>query len=140
MNEPEAIKSLLKEAKTIAVVGISAKPERDSHKVATYLRDVGYRIIPVNPALSEWEGIETYPSLGAIPWNQEVDIVDVFRRVEEMERVAEEIILYTPEKKIKGAWFQEGLIDDAVAFKAERAKLSVVMNRCIMKEHQRLNG
>ena len=94
----------------------------------------------MNPALSEWEGIETYPSLGAIPWNQEVDIVDVFRRVEEMERVAEEIILYTPEKKIKGAWFQEGLIDDAVAFKAERAKLSVVMNRCIMKEHQRLNG
>lgn len=140
MNEPETIKSLIGDSKTIAVVGISPKPERDSHRVATYLREAGYTIIPVNPSLTEWEGIETYPSLGAIPWDREVDLVDVFRRPEEVDRVVEEVILYTPEKKIKGVWFQEGVIDDVAAFKAERAKLKVVMNRCLMKEHTSWKG
>lgn len=135
MNEPENIRSLLRDSKTIAVVGLSAKSQRDSHRVATYLREAGYTIIPVNPSLTQWEGLPAYPSLGAIPWDREVDVVNVFRRPEEVFRVVEEVILYTPEKKIKGVWFQEGVIDDAAAFKAERARLKVVMNRCIMKEH-----
>ncbi len=140
MNEPETIKSLIEDSTTIAVVGLSADAERDSHKVATYLREAGYTIIPVNPSLTEWEGIEAFPSLGAIPWDQVVDVVDVFRRPEEVDRVVEEVILYTPEKKIKGVWFQEGVIDDGAAFKAERAKLRVVMNRCFMKEHASRKG
>lgn len=140
MNEPETIKSLLKDSKTIAVVGLSAKPERASHRVASYLREQGYTIIPINPTLRDWEGIPAYPSLAAIPIDQTVDVVDVFRRSEEVPRLVEEVLMFKEEKAFKGLWLQEGVIDDASALKADLAGLKVVMDRCLLKEHIRVFG
>jgi predicted CoA-binding protein len=133
-TQPEAIRSLLQQARTIAVVGISAKPERPSHEVAHYLQRAGYTIIPVNPAYEEVLGQKCYPSLHAVPGK--IDIVDVFRKPAEAMAVVEEAIA-------AGAacvWMQLGVVAPEAAAKAAAAGLKVVSDRCTKIEHRRLIG
>jgi predicted CoA-binding protein len=132
--QPEAIRSLLLQARTIAVVGISAKPERPSHEVAHYLQRAGYTVIPVNPAYEEVLGQKCYPSLHAVPGK--IDIVDVFRKPAEAMAVVEEAIA-------AGAacvWMQLGVVAPEAAAKAAAAGLKVVSDRCTKIEHRRLIG
>jgi predicted CoA-binding protein len=127
-----AIERILKESKAIAVVGISTNRDRPSHTVASYLREQGYVIIPVNPTIEEWEGLKAYPSLSAIPGP--VDMVDIFRRSEDVPPVVDEAIKIGA----KVVWMQEGIVNEEAASKAGAAGLDVVMDRCALKEHQAL--
>jgi uncharacterized protein len=125
------IPDLLRKSRVIAVVGLSNKRARPSHGVAEYMQHQGYRIIPVNPNEAEVLGEKCYPRLEDIP--EHVDIVDIFRRSEFVAPVVESAI------RIGAAavWMQEGVIDQVAARKAKAAGLSVVVDRCILKEHQR---
>jgi predicted CoA-binding protein len=124
--------NILQEAHTIAVVGLSSKRFRPSHGVAEYLQRSGYRIIPVNPSEEEILGEKCYPDLDSIPGP--VDIVDIFRRSEYVPDIVEAAI----RKGAKVVWMQEGVIHEEAARRAEAAGLSVVMDRCILKDHRRL--
>ncbi len=115
--------------KTIAVVGLSPDPFRPSHTVAAYMQRRGYRIVPVNPYCEIVLNEKVYPSLDRIPFP--VDVVDVFRRSEDVAEVVEQAIA----KKAKAVWLQEGVVDEFAAERARRAGLTVVMDRCILKEH-----
>jgi uncharacterized protein len=126
------IKALLEKAHTIAVVGLSDKPERTSYQVSRYMQEQGYRIIPVNPNIKETLGEKAYPSLRDIP--EKIDIVNVFRNSPDVPPIAEDAIAIRAE----GLWLQEGIINESAAWKAESAGLKVVMDRCIMVEHARL--
>ena len=130
----EEIEGILKEGRTIAVVGLSPKPDRPSYVVARYLQAQGYRIIPVNPNTQEILGEKAYPTLLSIP--EKVDIVDIFRRPEEVPPVVEEAISIGA----RVVWMQEGIVNEAVAQRAKEAGLKVVMDRCLKKEHQRLHS
>lgn len=125
------IPELLKSAKTIAVVGLSANKFRPSHGVSRYMQEQGYRIIPVNPELTEVLGEKSYARLEDIP--EPVDIVDVFRRSEAVPEIVESAIRIGA----RAVWMQEGVIHEEAAARARSAGLFVVMNRCILKEHQR---
>ena len=116
--------------KTIAVVGLSSNPMRASHDVAAYLKAVGYRIIPVNPNETEVLGEKAYARLEDIP--EPVDIVDVFRRAEELPAVANSAIAI----KAKVLWMQLGIENAAAAEKARAAGLVVVENACLLVEHK----
>jgi predicted CoA-binding protein len=131
MNDAE-IGSLLERSRTIAVVGLSDKPERASNRIARYLIAMGYKVIPVNPMLDETLGLESYPDLTSLP--EAVDIVDIFRRSEHVPPVVEQAI----EIGAQAVWMQLGVMHAEAAAKAEAAGLDVVMNRCIMVEHERL--
>ncbi len=120
--------------KTIAVVGISDDPERPSHFVASFLESHGYKIIPVNPKLTEWEGKKCYPDLLSIP--EKVDVVDIFRRSEAVPPIVDEAIKI----KAKVVWMQEGIVNEEAAEKARAAGIEVVMDRCMKKEYLRLRG
>ncbi|MGQ9571616.1 MAG: CoA-binding protein [Dehalococcoidia bacterium] len=120
--------------KTIAVVGISADPQRPSHRVARYLKEHGYRIIPVNPREKEILGEKCYPDLCSIP--EAVEVVDIFRQAKAVPRVVAEA-LYVGAKAI---WMQEGIVHQAAAARARDAGMAVVMDRCMMKEHRRMMG
>lgn len=122
------IDRILSEAKTVAVVGISDKPERPSHAVARYLKDRGYRIIPVNPLLAEVLGEKAYKSLSDVPGK--VDLVDVFRKSQEVPPIADEAIRIGA----RFFWMQEGVESEAAREKLERAGIPVVMDRCVKKE------
>jgi uncharacterized protein len=126
------IAPLLKNAKKIAVVGVSDKPTRDSHRIARYLQAVGYTMLPVNPMITEVLGQKVYASLAEIP--EKIDIVNVFRRSEEVAEIVDQAIAIGA----KAIWLQLGVIDQAAAEKAQAAGLEVVMNRCIMVDHARL--
>jgi predicted CoA-binding protein len=126
------IADILGAARTIAVVGLSAKRFRPSHGVAEYLQRVGYRIIPVNPNITEVLGEKSYASLDAVP--EPVDIVDIFRRSEHVPEIVEAAI----RKGAKTIWMQEGVVHEDAARRAESAGLAVIMDRCILKEHRRL--
>jgi predicted CoA-binding protein len=128
------IAGLLKGAKTVAVVGLSDKPERASYDVASYLLAHGYRVIPVNPNLSEWKGLKAYPSLRSIPQGEKVDIVDIFRRSEDVPPVVDDAIAIGA----RAVWMQLGIVNGEAAEKAGRAGLFVVMDRCMKIEHGRL--
>ena len=130
--DPEVIKDIVKSSKVIAVVGLSDKPDRASNRVALYLQEAGYKIIPVNPTKDKILGEKSYPDLSTIP--EPVDIVDVFRRSDSVGPIVEEAIL----AKAKAVWFQEGVINDKAAQQAADAGLKVVMNRCLLKEHVKL--
>lgn len=123
------IKELLENAKTIAVVGLSPNPDRPSYRVSRYMQEHGYKIIPVNPNIKEVLGAKAYQSLKDIP--EKVDIVDVFRRSEDIPPIADEAIAI----KAKALWMQEGIVNESAAIKAESAGLKVIMNRCIMVAH-----
>ena len=132
------LKELLQNTRTIAVVGLSSKPQRDSHMVAAYMQRAGYRIIPVNPieaqkgAQSQILGQTCYPDLGSIP--EPVDMVDVFRRSEFVPEVADQAIAIGA----KSLWLQLGVRHDGAAQKAQQAGLVVVQDLCLKIEHARL--
>ena len=129
----EEIDGILSTATTIAVVGLSDNPERESHKVASYLQARGYRIVPVNPALREVLGERSYPNLAAIPSEIAVDVVDVFRRTEFIPAVVDAAIA----RRAGAVWMQLGLVHNASAERARAAGLRVVMDRCMKVEHAR---
>ena len=116
-------------ARTIAVVGLSANPYRPSHGVARYLQRAGYRIIPVNPNLTEVLGERAYPTLRDVP--EAVDVVDVFRRSEFVGPIVDDAIAI----KARAVWMQDGVIDEAAAQRARAAGLEVVMDDCMMRRH-----
>ena len=121
----------LRNSKTIAVVGLSNNPDRDSHRVASYLQSQGYRIIPVNPVIEEALGEKSYPDLKSVP--EAIDMVDVFRRSEQVMPVIEEAI----EVRAKYIWMQDGVINEEAKAKAEAAGIPVIMNDCALRQHRR---
>jgi uncharacterized protein len=123
---------ILKNSKSIAVVGISHKVERDSHRVARYLQRHGYKVIPVNPKYKEVLGERCYPNLKAVP--EHIDVVDIFRNVKAIPGIVDEAI----EVGASSVWMQLGLAHNEAAEKACISGLKVVMDRCIKIEHQRL--
>ena len=129
MPKAEKIAELLRSAKTIAVVGLSDNPARTSYGVSAYMQSQGYRIIPVNPAISEALGEKAYPTLSEVP--EKIDIVNVFRRPEHVPEVVDEAIRLG----VPAVWMQEGVVHEEAAEKARQAGIFVVMNRCILKEH-----
>ena len=134
-NPPgEEVLAALREARTIAVVGLSDRPERDSYRVAAYLQTKGYRIIPVNPVKTEILGETCYPDLASIP--EPVDIVNIFRAVEAIPGIVDEALLVGA----KAVWMQLGLAHNASAKKARAAGVCVVQSRCLMVEHKKLLG
>ena len=129
-SESNRITELLKSAKTIAVVGLSDNSLRTSYGVSEYMQSRGYRIIPVNPAITESLGEKAYPTLSEVP--EKVDIVNVFRRSEFVPEVVEEAIRLG----VPAIWMQEGVMHDEAAEKARAAGIFVVMDKCILKEHR----
>ncbi|HET9110607.1 MAG TPA: CoA-binding protein [Ktedonobacterales bacterium] len=127
----QTIRAILREARTIAVVGLSPDPSRPSHGVARYMQEQGYRIVPVNPTQTEILGETSYASLRDIPFP--VDVVDVFRRSEFVPPIAEEAVKIGA----KALWLQLGVISSEGAETAERGGLRVVMDRCLEIEHER---
>ena len=127
------VAEILGSARTIAVVGLSARRFRPSYGVAVYMQRAGYRIIPVNPNIAEVLGEKSYASLDAVP--EPVDIVDIFRRPEHVPEIVEAAI----RKGAKTIWMQEGVVHEDAARRAESAGLTVVMDRCILKDHRRLS-
>ena len=123
---------ILSSSRVIAVVGLSPNPDRPSYRVASYLKEQGYRIIPVNPGAKEILEEVCYPDLGSIP--EPVDVVDIFRRSEDVPTIVEAAI----DIKAKAVWMQEGVTNEAAAARAREAGLSVVMNKCMRKEHQEM--
>jgi len=130
----EEIKDTLRHFKTVVVIGISPKEDRPSYIVASYLKSKGYQIIPVRPDGEEILGEKVYHSLSEIPKEIGVDVIDIFRRSEDVPPVVEEAI----QRGAKVVWMQEGVIHKEAGEKAEKAGLKVVMDRCMKKEHQRL--
>ena len=130
----EELKEIFKNGKTVAVVGISPQEDRPSFRVAAYLQSKGYRIIPVRPDGDTILGEKVYPQLMEIPKEIEIDVVDIFRKSEEVPPIVEEAI----RRGAKIVWMQEGVIHQKAGEEAERAGLKVVMDRCIKKEHQRV--
>ena len=130
----EVIRSLLQSARTVAVVGLSDNPKRESHEVATELRKRGYRIIPVNPTLTVWEGIRAIPDLQHLPDvlgpGEHVDIVDVFRQPQYVSAIVDDCIRL----KLPVLWLQLGIVDAAAAQRAADAGITVVMDRCMFVE------
>ncbi len=133
--DEDKIKTILSGSRTIAVVGISDKPERDSYRVAKYLKEKGYEILPVNPAIEQWEGIRSYKSLQEIPGEKKVDIIDIFRKSDVVLPIVQEALKIHP----RTIWMQEGVVNEEAAQLAKKNSLLVVMDRCMMKEHARLN-
>ena len=130
----EELKNMLDSCRTVAVVGISPKEDRPSYTVASYLKSKGFRIIPVRPDGDTLLGEKVYHSLREIPQEVNIDIVDIFRKSEDVPPVVEEAI----QRGAKVVWMQEGVVHPEAGARAERAGLRVVMDRCIKKEHQRL--
>lgn len=127
-----SIAELLRQARVIAVVGLSGKKWRPSYGVSEYMQRAGYRIIPVNPNEESVLGEKAYRSLEEIP--EKVDIVNIFRRAEFVPEIVEQAIRIGA----KAVWMQEGVFHEEAAARARQAGLTVVMDRCILKEHRRL--
>jgi predicted CoA-binding protein len=126
----DPVTELLKRARTIAVVGLSANPLRPSHGVSAYMQSEGYRIFPVNPHLEYCLGEKAYASLLKVP--EKIDIVNIFRRPEFVEEVVDQAM----QLKVPAIWMQEDVIHEKAAEKARQAGIVVVMDRCILKEHR----
>jgi len=130
----DELRSILAAAKTIAVVGISDKTDRPGHAIPAYLQEQGYRIIPVNPRLSEVLGEQTYASLLEIPGP--VDVVEIFRRAEDVPPVVEDAIAIGA----RVVWMQTGIVNEEAAARARAAGLSVVMDTCMGATHRLLRS
>ncbi len=128
-SEGDSIRQILAECRTIAVVGASSNPARASNHVASYMKAQGYRVIPVNPNEQTVIGEPAYPSLTAVPGS--IDLVDIFRKSEDVLPIVEEAIA----RGAKAIWMQEGVINEAAAQLAREAGLTVVMDRCWLKDH-----
>lgn len=129
---PADAEAILRRFRRIAVVGISDRPERASHRVAAYLRDAGYTILPVNPTLTSVLGLPCVPSLRDL--DGPVEVVDVFRRSELVAPVVDDAIAVGA----KAVWMQDGVVDEASAARARAAGLLVVMDRCMLRDHAAL--
>jgi predicted CoA-binding protein len=134
MDDISTLRRILKTNRTLAVVGLSANWWRPSYFAAKYMQEHGYRVIPVNPLIAEVLGEKSYPTLAAIP--EQIDMVDCFRKSEEMDKLADEAIAIGA----KTLWMQLGVVNEAAAAKARAAGLEVVMDRCVKIEHGRLFG
>ena len=126
---PERIKALLTEIKTIAVVGLSPRPNRPSHQVAKAMQGFGYRIIPVRPAVDSVLGEAAYPDLFALP--EPVDLVNVFRNPKDIAPIVDACIAL----KLPRRWLQDGVINESEALRAQAAGIEVVMNRCVYRDY-----
>jgi predicted CoA-binding protein len=135
------IKEILTKYKTVAVVGLSREPDKDSYRVSSYLKEHGFRIIPVNPFADEVLGEKSYKSLLDIPVEiqKTIEIVDVFRPAKDVLPIVEQAIKL---KKMHGrlavVWMQLGIVNEQAAEAAKKAALTVVMNKCMMIEHRHL--
>ena len=129
-----SIDDLLRNAKTIAVVGLSDNPLRASHGVSAYMQQHGYRIIPVNPNIGSSLGQKAYASLLDVP--EQIDVVNVFRRADFIEEIVNQAIAL----KVPAIWMQEEVINEGAAEKARQAGIFVVMDRCMLKEHRAFVG
>ena len=129
---PGEIKALLQRAKTIAVVGLSPDPDRPSYSVAMYLQANGYRIVPVRPGGGEILGEKVYERLSEVPFA--VDVVDHFRKSSLVGAHIDDAVRL----RVPAIWLQEGVIDEAAAQRARDAGLTVVMDRCMLKEHRKV--
>ena len=132
--DEDKIPEILNSTRNIAVVGISEKAERDSYRVADYLKKQGYVIIPINPGLMEWNGIKAYPDLLTVPGNMKIDVVDIFRKPDAVVPVVKDAL----KRKPFAIWMQEGVVNNDAAEIARDAGILVVMDRCMMKEHHKL--
>ncbi|MCI4337888.1 MAG: CoA-binding protein [Thermoplasmata archaeon] len=130
----EALRELLERTRTIAVVGLSDKADRESNRVARYMQEHGYRVVPVNPMITEALGEKAYPSLGDIPPELRIDLVDIFRRPEDVPPVVEAAIA----RQVGTVWMQLGIAHPAAAASARAAGMTVLEDRCIMLTHKRL--
>lgn len=129
------IREILLKAKTIAVVGLSDKPDRPSYDVSNYLLKNGYRIVPINPNITEWNGIKAYPNLSeAAAAGERFDVVDIFRKSEDVLPIVKEAIAIGT----KTVWMQLGIINEEAAELARKAGLTVVMDKCMKIEHSKL--
>ena len=131
MSQEEQI---LQDSHTVALVGASPDADRASYRVFSYLKEQGYRVIPVNPRFTQIMGEICYPDLTAIP--EKVDVVDIFRRAEDVPPVVEQAINI----KARTVWMQQGVINEAAASRAREAGLQVVMDKCMKKEHLKMKG
>ena len=127
-----SVETMLRQSRTIAVVGLSPKEARPSNMVARYLIDAGYEVVPVNPGQREILGLPCYPDLASVP--VPVDIVDIFRNPKDVPPIVQSAI----DIGAKAVWMQLGVVNEEAAAAAEEAGLGVVMDRCIKVEHQRL--
>jgi hypothetical protein len=125
---------ILGSCRTVAVVGLSPNAERASYRVAEYLKEHGYQVIPVNPMAPEVLGEVCYPDLAAVPGK--VEIVDIFRRGSDVPPIVEQAIKIGA----RAVWMQEGVVNDVAAARAREAGLAVVMDKCIRKAHEQLSG
>jgi predicted CoA-binding protein len=129
------LRSILGDARTIAVVGLSSRPDRPSHEVAAFLQERGYRIVPVNPNETEVLDERAYPSLLDIPADLEIDVVDVFRRASETPPIATDAVA----RGAKVLWLQDGIVNEDARRIAEDAGLEVIMGVCIRRTAERLD-
>lgn len=128
--DPDQLCAMLKEVRTIAVIGLSPRPERPSYYVAQALQRFGFRIIPVRPAISEVLGEKAYPTLADVP--EKIDLVNVFRTQEYIDAIVDDCL----KLGIKRLWIQQGIINEAAALRARENGMTVVMDRCIMVEYR----
>ena len=131
----DEVKEIFESVKTIAVLGLSPNPEKDSHKVAAYLQQVGYKIVPVYPKEDEILGEKVYRSLKEIPFS--VDMVDIFRKPDALVAIADACI---ERGDVKVFWAQKGIVNNEAAKKAKEAGMRVVQNQCAMVDHKNLFG
>ncbi len=134
MNNDQAMKDILLSTKTIASVGLSSNTEKESYWIASYLKEQGYHVIPVNPTATEIFGEKAYPDLESVP--EKIDVVQVFRKPEDVPPVVEDAI----KVGAKVVWMQEGIVNEEAAQKAREAGLQVVMDACMRATHRRLIG
>ena len=133
-SSSDEIRAILDEVKTIAVVGLSPDPDKDSHHVAEYLQKVGYKIVPIYPKDITILGEQAYPSLADVPFA--IDMVDIFRKPEALDAIADAAIA---RGDVKVFWAQKGIVNNAAAEKAKKAGMKVVQNKCTLVEHQVLS-
>ena len=134
MNSDKDLKDILLSTKTIASVGLSGNQEKESYWIASYLKDQGYHVIPVNPTATEILGEKAYPNLESVP--EKIDVVQVFRRPEDVPPVVDAAI----KAGAMVVWMQEGIVHEEAAQKAREAGLQVVMDACMRATHRRLIG
>ena len=131
--DDDTLRSLLQSVRTVAVVGLSPQPARPSYRVAQAMQHYGYRIVPVRPLVDEVLGEKAYASLADIPFA--IDLVDVFRAAEHVPAIVAQCLALN----LPAIWIQEGIVHEAAAQQAQTGGMTVVMDRCILKDYVRLN-
>ena len=134
MNNDQDLKEILQSGRTIASVGLSSNPQKESYGIASYLKQQGYHVIPVNPTADEIMGEKSYPDLQSVP--EKIDVVQVFRKPEDVPPVVDDAI----QAGAKVVWMQEGIVNEEAAQKARQAGLQVVMDACMRSAHRKLIG